>query len=236
MDIVIPLGTESRWNDNELRFALRSIEMNLTGYRNVIIVGWCPPWVQNVIHIKKDDRAGKKQFSIFQKTLAAFDHPETTDSIVFWNDDHFLMGLMDVKQFRFWYEGTIDDWANKAIGNYKNAINNTANLRGHNRYFTDIHTPIIYQKAKFKRLLELDWSKEYVIKTAYTMQQTGEFEPLHDLKVNKNIPYEQWKGKIEGRKWLSIGPYGVCAGLVQLLTEHFPKRSKYENPDHLSKY
>ena len=231
MDIVIPLGTESRWHDNELRFALRSIEKNLTGYRNVVIVGWCPPWVQNVIHIKKEDRAGKKQFSIFQKTLAAFDHPETSDSVVFWNDDHFLMVPMDVKDFRYWYEETIDEWSQKAIGNYKGAILNTANLKGLNRFFTDIHIPIVYQRAKFRKLLELDWSKEYVIKTAYTMNEVGNFEQLVDLKVNKAMPYEQWVGKTKDRKWLSIGPYGVCAGLVQLLTEHFPKRSQYENPN-----
>ena len=236
MDIVIPLGTESRWNDNELRFTLRSIEKNLTGFRNVIIVGWCPPWVQNVVHIKKEDRAGKKQFSIYQKTMAAFDHPETTDSILFWNDDHFLMGEMSVNDFRYWYDGTIDEWGQKAIGNYKGAILNTANLRGINRFYTDIHTPIIYQRAKFRALAELDWSKEYVIKTAYTMNCVGNFDYLCDLKVNKALPYEQWVGKIEGRKWLSIGPYGVCPGLVQLLTEHFPKRSKYENSHHVSKY
>lgn len=236
MDIVIPLGTESRWHDNELRFTLRSIEQNLTGYRNVIIVGWCPPWVQNVVHIKKEDRAGKKQFSIFSKTMAAFDHPETTDSILFWNDDHFLMGGLDVKDFRYWYDGTIDEWGQKAIGNYKGAIQNTAEIKGLNRFYTDIHTPIIYQRAKFKALAEMDWSKEYVIKTAYTMREVGNFEFLADLKVNKALPYEQFKGKIEGRKWLSIGPYGVCPGLVQLLTEYFPKRSKYENSNYLSKY
>jgi hypothetical protein len=42
------------------------------------------------------------------------------------------------------------------------------------------------------------------------------------------MPYEQWIGKINGRKWLSIGPYGVCNGLTQLLREHFPTPSKYE--------
>ena len=68
------------------------------------------------------------------------------------------------------------------------------------------------------------------------MREVGNFEYLPDLKVNKALPYETYKGKIEGRKWLSIGPYGVCPGLVQLLTEHFPKRSKYENSHHLSKY
>lgn len=236
MDIVIPLGTESKWADNELRFALRSIEKNLTGYRNVIIVGHCPKWVQNVVHIRKEDRAGKKQFSIFQKTLAAFDHPETTDTIAFWNDDHFLMEPMDVKDFRYWYDGTIDEWGQKAVGNYKNAINNTAGLTGLNRFYTDIHTPILYQRAKFRKLLDLDWSKEYVIKTAYTMNEMGNFEHMDDLKVNKSLPYNQWVGKAKGRKFISIGPYGVCAGLVQLLTEHFPKRSKYENSHNVSRY
>ncbi len=236
MDIVIPVGTESRWADNELRFTLRSIEKNLTGYCKVYIVGWCPPWVQNVVHIKKDDRAGKKQFSIYSKTKAAFEHPECSDSILFWNDDHFLMGSMDVKDFRYWYDGTIDEWGQKAIGNYKGAIQNTAGIKGINRFYTDIHTPIIYQRAKFMALDQLDWSKEYVIKTAYTMNEMGNFEYLPDLKVNKAMPYEQWVGKIEGRKWLSIGPYGVCAGLVQLLTEHFPKRSKYENSNNVSRY
>lgn len=236
MDIVIPLGTESRWNDNELRFALRSIEKNLTGYRNVIIVGWCPKWVQNVVHIKKEDRAGKKQFSIFSKTLAAFDHPETSDSIAFWNDDHFLMDQMDLSDFRYWYDGTIDEWGQKAIGNYKGALLNTANLQGINRFYTDIHTPIIYQRAKFRALEKLDWAKEYVIKTAYTMQEMGNFEPMVDLKVNKALSYEEWVGKSKNRKFISIGPYGVNSGLVQLLTEHFPKRSKYENSNNLSRY
>ena len=236
MDIVIPLGTESRWHDNELRFTLRSIEKNLTGYRNVIIVGWCPPWLQNVIHIKKDDRFGKKQFSIFSKTMAAFDHEETSDSILFWNDDHFLMDGLDVKDFRYWYDGTIDEWGQKAIGNYKRAIQNTAEIKGLNRFYTDIHTPIIYQRAKFKALAELDWSKEYVIKTAYTMRQVGNFEPLDDIKVNKPLTYKEWQDRANGRKFLSIGPYGVSPGLIQLLTEHFPNRSKYENSHNVPRY
>jgi hypothetical protein len=228
LDIILPIGTESRWQDNELRYALRSIEKNLTGYGKVFIVGWCPKWVTNVIHIKKEDRAGKKQFSIYSKVAEAFRHPECSDKAIMWNDDHFLMGKMDVADFRYWFDGTIDEWGQKAIGNYKGAILNTAGLTGLNRYYTDIHTPIVYQRAKYLELEGLDWSKEYVIKTAYTMNEVGNFEFLADLKVNKAMPYEQWVGKINGRKWLSIGPYGVCNGLTQLLREHFPTPSKYE--------
>jgi hypothetical protein len=60
------------------------------------------------------------------------------------------------------------------------------------------------------------------------MNEVGNFEFLADLKINRPMPYEQWVGKIEGRKWLSIGPYGVCNGLTQLLREHFPNPSKFE--------
>ena len=51
MDIVIPLGTGSRWQNNELRFALRSIEKYLTGYDKIFIIGECPSYLQNIIHI-----------------------------------------------------------------------------------------------------------------------------------------------------------------------------------------
>jgi hypothetical protein len=168
--------------------------------------------------------------------MAAFDDEETSDSILFWNDDHFLMDGLDVKDFRYWYDGTIDEWGQKAIGNYKRAIQNTAEIKGLNRFYTDIHTPIIYQRAKFKALAEMDWSKEYVIKTAYTMRQVGNFEPLDDIKVNKPLTYKEWQERANGRKFLSIGPYGVSPGLIQLLTEHFPNCSKYENSHNVSRH
>ena len=48
IDVVIPLGTGSRWQDNELRYCLRSIEKNLSGVNEVVIVGEKPKWLTNV--------------------------------------------------------------------------------------------------------------------------------------------------------------------------------------------
>ena len=62
LDIVIPLAKDKRTNYYELRMTLRSIEKNLTGYRNIIIIGERPTWITNIIHIPLPDIAGKKMF------------------------------------------------------------------------------------------------------------------------------------------------------------------------------
>lgn len=48
MDVVIPLGSGSRWQDNELRFCLRAVEKHLKGYDRIYIVGRKPDWIQNI--------------------------------------------------------------------------------------------------------------------------------------------------------------------------------------------
>ena len=49
VDIIIPLGTGSKNNNDELRLFLRSIEKNGIGYRKIIVVASeIPNWLQNV--------------------------------------------------------------------------------------------------------------------------------------------------------------------------------------------
>ena len=51
MTVVYVLGTGSKWKNYELLYSLRSIEKNLKGFTDVVIVGELPSWIQNVIHI-----------------------------------------------------------------------------------------------------------------------------------------------------------------------------------------
>ncbi len=144
MDIVIALGTGSRWMDNELKYALRSIEAYLEGFDGkVVLVGEKPKWVRNVHHIAFEDVPGRKNFSIFQKIVTGSEWIDS-DDFIFWNDDHFLLKPLHIKDFKFWYDQDCHYYAHKATGLYKKAITNTNNLPGKNNYYTDIHTPIIY--------------------------------------------------------------------------------------------
>ena len=55
IDVVYVLGKGTKWNDNEIRFSLRSLAKNVTGIRNVYIVGERPDFLKRVIHISYPD-------------------------------------------------------------------------------------------------------------------------------------------------------------------------------------
>ena len=54
MKILIPLGTGSDWQNNELRYCLRSIEQNLKGSYEIEIYGDAPEWITNVTVVKTE--------------------------------------------------------------------------------------------------------------------------------------------------------------------------------------
>ena len=55
-DIIIPLGTGSRFDDIELKFALRSVEKHLSNVRDVYVIGNWPDWLRNSTVIKFEEK------------------------------------------------------------------------------------------------------------------------------------------------------------------------------------
>ena len=80
VDIVIPLGNGCIWDDNnELKYALRSVQKHLKGFGDVIIVGQKPKWIKNIIHIPCDDKRGHewRDYNIFSKIITAIEGVDT---------------------------------------------------------------------------------------------------------------------------------------------------------------
>lgn len=228
MDILIALGTGSKAQDIELKYALRGIEKHLLGYKNVILVGTKPNWIKNIDYIPAEDIPGKKQFSIFRKIMMGSEG--STYNFAFWNDDHFLLKDLAIEDIKFWYEKEMDYWKKLAIGQYQKAVINTMELPGVNNYYTDIHFPIIYNRGKFEKLQDLEWGKkEYVIKSAYTRNETEGFEPAFDLKLSDpRISKEQILAKIKNRLFFSTGPHSMTPFMKSVLHDKFPHKSKFE--------
>lgn len=90
MHYLYPLGRGSRWDDNELRYSLRSIEKNCPG--DVTIVGYCPRWVKNVQHVPFNPVDGTKLSREYCAMLGAM--PYVPNEFVFMNDDFFIMEPM----------------------------------------------------------------------------------------------------------------------------------------------
>lgn len=232
--IIIPLGTGSRWNNTELRFALRSVEKHLTGYGDVFIVGDLPDWCRNVEHIPCYDQGDKtydKERNIYTKIMAACNDERVTDDFLFMNDDHFLLQDYEAGKFPYYCDGWLSEFL--TVTDYKHTVANTIEIYKdwHAVYF-DIHCPIVYNKKIFEYYLsDLDWSKRfgYCIKTIYcnsTIAFTAFDYP--DLKINEVYSADQIRKLITGRPWFSIGDRAREGGLLKVLQELYPKKSKYE--------
>lgn len=241
IDIVIPLGVESRWQDNEVRYALRGIEKYLTGYRNVYIIGKKRKWIREaedgqpcdrgVVYIDVEENYSMKQKSIFGKMLAASKDERISDPFCMWHDDHFLLKPLNIKDIKYWKWGTLDNLQVMAQGTYKNAVINTnkyLKAMGQTNFHFDIHIPILFEKAKFATLEEDDWSRDHVIKSLYGNKFGIRGDEMRDLKFGRPFRREEIRKAIEGRVFFSISEHGTNEAMKDVLGELYPVPSKYE--------
>lgn len=231
--IVIPLGRGSRWNDTELRYCLRSVEKHLTGYGEVIIIGEKPSWLRNVVHIPFDEgpapQSHEKERNIFNKIMVACNDGWVTNRFLFMNDDHFLLQNFEAVRFPFYYDSTLN--VLMTVTDYKHTVKNTLD------YFNgalvgnfDVHAPIVYHREYFPWLSKADWSVKwgYCIKSMYCEKNGIIGDRYPDLKINEVYPADKIRNLITGRPWFSIGDRAREGGLLKVLQELYPKKSKYE--------
>jgi hypothetical protein len=235
IDVVIPLGKGSRNGDLELRYCLRAIQKYLKNYRYVVIVGELPSFLTGVLHIPFVD-SDQKETNIMRKVLAACNTPEITDDFIFFNDDHFLLRRIDAQSYPYFHRGNLSNAVHKyPVSNiYRQSIQNTANalrFKGFNDLHFDIHTPIIYNKAKFRDVVPMyNWDTygSLVVKSTYcnTLRIAGEL--MKDCKIDQPLTHHQITERIDGRHVFSIGDNGLNNEMRAFLHNLYPKKSKYE--------
>jgi len=227
IDIVIPLGKGSRWQDNELRICLRAIEENLSNYRNIWIVGDYPKWLQNCYHIpKQDSQKLVPDKNIMLKVKAACLEHEISDSFLFMNDDHFLLKPFDAENFPNYYDRTLPEmYQLRGPSPYGYRIKNTYEHLlhiGKPVLHYDIHYPIIYQKRAFiERVVDdVDWDNRYgfIIKSLYANHEPNK-QQISDCK-SQDIPRDYWP-------CFSTMPH-MSEGVQKWLFKRFPNKSRYE--------
>lgn len=228
MDVVIPLGRGSRWQDNELGICLRAIETNLTNYRHIWIVGEYPKWLQNCYHIPMhDSQKLVPDKNIMLKVKAACTTLEISDRFLFMNDDHFLLTKFNAESFPNYYDRTLPEaYHFRGPSPYGYRIKNTyehlLSIGKPVNHF-DIHYPIIYQKDLFiERVVNaVDWDNDrygFIIKSLYANHEL-QSEKLHDCKSSE-IPRNGWT-------CYSTMPH-LSEGVKKWLFKAFPNKSRYE--------
>ena len=126
VNIVYIVGRGSVWQNNELRFSLRSIARFGKNIGRVIIVGEMPPFVnpKTVTHVPFGDETDCKHYNIMMKINAAIDSLKLTEPFLISSDDHFLTTDTDFAKYPIISKGVLDAEDNSK-GEYFRSLNQT---------------------------------------------------------------------------------------------------------------
>lgn len=235
-DILYILGKNSCWQDNELRYSLRSVEKYLQNYRKVVIVGECPSWINKacVLHLPCDDEPINKAANIKKKILLAAHSPEVSENFMFFNDDYFLTAKVDANDYPYYWK--CDLGHTEAINHtiYRQHVMATIQaLRAKNHPLKnfDTHKPIIYNKERLKEVIySYDWSVAYgyVMRSLYcnTLNINGEHKL--DNKLVRPMRIDAWKEMIVGIDCFSVDDRAVDFIFKDFIGKMFPDKSVFE--------
>jgi len=244
IDVVYVLGTGSRWNDNELRFSLRSLEKNLKEFRNIYVVGECPDFLQNVIHVPAVDifePAINADGNIITKVIAACEREELSDDFLFINDDHLVLQPVAAADVPALHHGDMttfapDYWTlNYWRGRLKRTMQVLKEYNCSTLHF-DCHTPIVFNKHLFPEIMgRFNYSEGigYTMKSLYgnAMYPDGEFLTDQKKKIFKNYPLSALRSMLSAPMFLSFNDQGLNHALKWWLIDTFYERGRYEKND-----
>jgi hypothetical protein len=243
-DVMIPLGSGSQWNDNELRYTLRAIERNLKGFRNIVIVGQKPDWLKNVKHIPAGDPLpSNADGNITLKTLKACESNDVTDDFLFMNDDHVITHPTHIEDIPDYYKQDFEEYQE---GYWNNSLHRIRVYRtwqalkeaGYSTINFELHVPNMINKKKYidavnrfsfdkdiglcpKSLygnLAVNWDTMKKIKDP-TIFIKKSMDEIRDKFENSKVPHVAYNDE------------GLNTNLKYYLYKSFPKKSSFEKYD-----
>ena len=113
IDLLYVVGDNSRCNDYELKYSLRSIEQYGRNIRNVYVVGNCPEWLSDEViklpcedFFKGDIKQYQKAQNIAKKVLYAIDNSDIGEEFLVSMDDHYYTDDVDFASYPYFVNRT----------------------------------------------------------------------------------------------------------------------------------
>lgn len=203
VDAVFVIGKGSKHENEELRYALRSLDSNCKFVRNVYICGECPEWVDksSVIHLPWPDRfRHAKDANIIDKLKHACERKEIAKRIIFCSDDQFQIvecswDDFSPKYLRKYKEG--DKWIDEREGGWFKYLKGTLSREIKRRKEKGLsldsvyyYEPHIWAQIDRDRFLEYAKWSEYD-KSKYTIIMSGYFNYI-DAKTESKVGHHHF--------------------------------------------
>lgn len=238
MDILYILGNGSRWNNNEIKYSLRSLEKHGQNYDRVFITGEKPHFINDNIIYNYCPDSHIPTITHFNKVLHTFKNTDISDNILLMYDDIFFKKSVDIEKYPYYYKREIP--ANYKVNNfYTNALTFTRNLLlklGKPIKDFDIHTPIIYNRQKFyemEKIVKQNFnfnnpkSVGVAVRSLYCNFHNIEGELKADLKISENLTELKIEQTLKNESVFSIAN-AIYNNMMKYLAKTYPQKSKWE--------
>lgn len=241
IDIVYVLGTGSKWDNNEIRHSLRSVEKNLKGYRNVFIVGNIPDWVQHVYDIEfRDLLQDNADGNIILKVITACNYPDLSEEFLLMADDSFILQPVNAREIEYMYKGDYpslnkpgyfeaNTWR-KRLGRTLKTLHD----QGRTSFHYDCHFPFRINKYLFRRIMmnvSFELGIGYTVKSMYG--NLANVSPNRKLTNTQYTIFKEYDEKtinrrLENSRFLSVNDSGLNSTMKAWIQKRFSEKSKYE--------
>lgn len=168
MDVVYPF--KSNGVDNkELLYSFRSLK-NIP-HKDVVIIGEMPEWIikWNVRFIHHDDHKLSKYLNVIDKYRVICDDESISEEFILMNDDIYILNPID--DIPYYSKGTMEEHLSYIYrkhwkSSYYEILKRVSD-KYPDGYSYNTHTPIIYNKKKLKKILDMIWDSKVSIKSMY---------------------------------------------------------------------
>ena len=251
MDILYVVGTGSTWNDNELKYSLRSIEKNGINVERVFIGGYIPEFVnkENVICVPVADKTNVKHYNILNVIEEVIDSTDIgctqSGNFLYSSDDHFYIKPVDFNSYPIYSRGVELPKEVKQFDLHKKYHTTLVSTR---KLLEEYNLPYEHfawhGNTHFNTKLWNDPIMKELRKKSYTMPEGCEptclmlnyqmsvdpFEPVirKDKKIRSIDKLAMFNQKIQDRECCSSSPNIQKSYLATFLENNLPEKSKYE--------
>lgn len=221
IDVVYPLCGGSLWQDNELRYSLRSLEGKFEAL-NIYVVGKAPKWFTGRVIPFKDGLDMVQ--NVYRKQRLICNIKSISDDFLYMNDDIYLLEPFQIAHY---WSGTVYERFGKVTPSLE-YWGITSTLPEWKNYST--HTPFVINKKEWLSIFRgIEYKKPFFIRDRYGNLSEG----FHSIELESDVKYLGIKTSelvsfIHGLPFFSTPSYMDFNNLEKLMNNIYPTPSRWE--------
>jgi hypothetical protein len=213
MDAVYILGGGSLWNNEEIKYSVRSLAKYMYDLRDVVIIGIDPGNLPGAWVIPFSDSQPHRSHNAYLKTKKACSLDFISDPFLLMNDDFFMTTHFFGSKF-----------PNYILKNSRYAQNNLPSV--------PVHCPIRIDKQKYLALqIDLRSRGNFSPRADYISKHTLPVEEVEDKIIKPTGKFYDYARAVRGSPWFSVGNSTTTRPEFQRFLEVlYPESSIFEKP------